>query len=717
MTSDPQTWSVHGFVNPVGMVPTFVIPLLTVPRSNYLFVQQIDADDRIASFQPIDLGSHDLVQVSSDQVVRVGARALWGFQTAIDSWHISDRDGLRSVVEQVDLSNLPLLELQCARFLGLDPLPAIARSYAFLCDHSERTAGVWRNLAIVAPQVQAELARLLPARSPLTADLQSLFVTSDQDRLSVHLSPRLMRAIGGESDWRAHREALAPLFEALRVRDVSLVERDPDPAPQSAAMTRSRVKLVATEGTALNIAAVAAKLAHIDLLRVEDLLDRNGRLVRHVPLDKQTLVLLVAEDNERSLALADRLAKRLVGRHAQVGAIVLRSAGSGTHRPRSANPELLEKRFEALARSAHWLTVIGGGSLSASLIMKWLPRAIAEAAARQEGGPLLDLLFRIRRTPKLAVVGSASATGFAAGASAAAAAFGSLAAGAMKLAEIQALAVFVFRGANSSSDSLDQVREIVTDRTPEAEIGAMEVIRPGLKAEVRVLLIARGLLGVDETWRGSKHLREFEANGWLYGHHLPEVDVLDVYIHKGGAQYVLRSELERPVDTRADADRIIASTPMYRGPVVLLLAEQPTEDIRRYLMTAGIVSVAKGHVEDLDVYGDLPIGAMRDELLLLPRDEACRRLRYFIRDLVWAELSSEDAVHANAGWLYESYPEHVVIERTDLYRISSDKTLFFRGHASAIRPDEQQDQRAAVRFAFWLTLDDRGARVTRIEPA
>lgn len=65
--------------------------------------------------------------------------------------------------------------------------------------------------------------------------------------------------------------------------------------------------------------------------------------------------------------------------------------------------------------------------------------------------------------------------------------------------------------------------------------------------------------------------------------------------------------------------------------------------------------------------------------------------------------------------LNDSYPQQLRIEAIELYRISADKTLFFRGQVLAT-PLADHGAELPLRFSFWMTMDELGIRVTRIEP-
>lgn len=733
MSGAPERCALHGFVNPVALVPAFVVPVFTSERSNRLFVQQIDPDDRIAAFHALDLGEHELRRCNDSRTVEVGAPALWAFQHDDERCVIEPRYRLGQEIEAVDLTALPVLGLQVARFLGRDVVPAIGRCYRHLAALSAATAQAWRDLVILTPELRRSLGQLLSGLPVAQRDIASLLASVQGDRLDLHMTARLIEALGGEALVQEAVRGHAGLFAELEVARLSIretAERDVGAQQDRPIRPHPKISLIAIGSIAGNVASSAAKSAGIKFIPGDRVFTDEGKLRPSVGAEAGAFFVVVAEEDDKSISSTLRLIQSLVGRHSHAGAIIIRKTNSrsGEGEDRSLD---LEERFEELARSSHWLAFVGGAALlrggrvgpvrgaeplntSPSNLLKWGMNAMAAAVASPEGRSLLELLFKKRRTPKLAAIGSGASSASRAASIAAEAAFISLAKARPHLDRPSALGVAIFRGAKTPDTVAADVAEIVRQRAPGVETSMIEVVRPGLGATVRVVLLGRGNIGLEESWRGPSHLVEFEDKGWRYGHHLPEIDVLDVLISKGEAEFALRSELEREVLSFADADEIIGSTPMYRGPVALLLNTKPAAEVVRYLLTAGIFCVVRGEVEALESYGPRPFAAMRDELLTLTRPEACHHLRFVIRDLVWVELSIDRRriFSVDAAWLDESYPDQVQVDVLELYRITDSKTLFFRGHCTATPYAEQKGN--SVELSFWLTMDDEGIRVTRM---
>jgi hypothetical protein len=105
-------------------VPSFVVPVLVDrPGSNLPLIQQIDTDNRIASFFEMDVGNNYEDTSSFKFEFNVGDKAVWGFRSMTGEITFSDFVTLKEELEDrlfaSEFVNFPLIESQIAKFCDL----------------------------------------------------------------------------------------------------------------------------------------------------------------------------------------------------------------------------------------------------------------------------------------------------------------------------------------------------------------------------------------------------------------------------------------------------------------------------------------------------------------------------------------------------------------------------------------------------------------------
>src|ERR1700733_14384487 len=160
--------SLHGFLIVAKDVPSFSIPvLIDRPGSNLPLIQQIDADDRIASFFEVDVGNN-YEDAPFKFELEVGDKALWAFRSLNGEIIFGDVASLKiemtSRLFANEFTNFPLIESQIAKFCELSSsyASALAKSIEMMQSRSKLAAAIWRDCSVLLPLAKRDMAQALP---------------------------------------------------------------------------------------------------------------------------------------------------------------------------------------------------------------------------------------------------------------------------------------------------------------------------------------------------------------------------------------------------------------------------------------------------------------------------------------------------------------------------------------------------------------------------
>lgn len=745
--------TLHGFINPVDLTPAFVLPVfLGEGGGNHLLVQIVDQDGCVQGFTPVDTGVYVLNRAVDAVRVEVGHPALWGFQWDDAHWLIADGNRLRKeLADQPASPDIPpLLQLGIARFLCRDTDVADLSRKAFehLAIHSPHSAALWRDLVVLLPAARQALKTALPPTATVCRALDDVLLSCDDALLRVEVPEAILAAFTQDKDRLiAALEPARRLATAFDVARIEILERSDVRAtrskPEMDAHLRPLVTLVPLSQIGFSLALAAGKHRRLRILEPAKLMTKDGsRLSPSADARAGDIFILLLADRADELEDAEHIARSLVGRGCFAVAILARSYDSTAPSSPPINQITPERRFNALARATRWLMIVGGPQTSGpsllplvtgaepsrnspTLIGKWVIRAILAAAQDPTAGyQVLHLLHRRSRGPKFAIAGVGSAAGPTATPTAVEAAYASASASLLDPAKARYVAVVLLRGPRAEADAkqhcLNEVRRRVSSNT---EVNIHEVVLPTYKNRVRVVLLARGFPGASISWTPPAYLGQFRDYGWSYQELETEIWGLDLVIWQGTAEFGVRVELDRGPITDKDVGEIATETPMYRGPVVLLLEHLPEAKVRNRLLTHGIICASVGRIDLLGRLATQPYRTILSRLLRArPSDilqGAASLIRDFLMSLLWQEEPGAtvwdrpgpegDDSYEVPQWLTETELQDGRLSQFQIDQRGPGRVIYFSG-VLHLRPREAV-RVAPVNFGFKLALDDQGLRL------
>ncbi|WP_141400359.1 hypothetical protein [Magnetospirillum sp. 15-1] len=133
--------------NPTKTSPAFVFPAFVFAGANTHYIQNLDADGNVESFEPLDVNHAELVSITDiSPVVKIGDPAIWAFQVGDGAFLIGEE---QEIVPQLDefLNNgafhgAPLTELEVVEFCKRADMvrPALQNSFSYMSRISEKAA-------------------------------------------------------------------------------------------------------------------------------------------------------------------------------------------------------------------------------------------------------------------------------------------------------------------------------------------------------------------------------------------------------------------------------------------------------------------------------------------------------------------------------------------------------------------------------------------------
>ena len=211
------------------MSPGFVLPVFVNRHGgNHLYVQEIASEDRIAHFEPINIGQHDVHQHDAGVERRAGEPALWAFQFSEAQCLIAERNALRPALEAVRDEVSPLLRLQMASLYDEEALPEhVATAHRSIAAIAPRSADLWRDLIILLPRIRRALLVAQNRRGgTLQAEVGNINIHTIDDQLYVETSRLLVESLGGEEAVRGLLSPFQALFTALGIKRIAIQERN-----------------------------------------------------------------------------------------------------------------------------------------------------------------------------------------------------------------------------------------------------------------------------------------------------------------------------------------------------------------------------------------------------------------------------------------------------------------------------------------------------------
>jgi len=733
----------QGILNPVDQAPAFVIPVFrSRGGGNALLAQRIDSGDLIAAFDTVEgEGARWLTTEACEACV--GSPALWAFQFDEDRVEVAQRARLAPQLLEAlpDFASLPLLCVQILEFCrSPDVGPAYAAAHAKLEALAPGSGDLWRDLEVLSPQVRRALYRGLPRPSAESVrDLYDVIVLGEGGALEVRIPSMLLERLDGQRGAAALLRPLRLTLRALSLGKLEIVALDRSlPRPEAAAsptLHQHVLTVVSLGSKAAGAIAGATRRPGVRTLQPALVLGENDRLRPELGAVAGELFLLVLDETPEWLSYGAKLIEALSGRGCLVDVVIVRASLPEQEQHLRRTRQDLELRYQRMAQKARWVSVVGGGQSlggnlkplvagaeptrnSPTLLMKRLIQALATApSAGAAGKEVMRVLHAKARGPKFAAVGTGAADGPEAAERAVRAAYASAERATPRPDGAREIALFVLHGPGAQADCVSVALGTARPLSGRAEVHAIGVPHRQLKSRVQVTLVARGFAQSGEDWLPPRHMTELSDAGWRWGHALPEVDVLEYYISREDAEFVLRRELDNKIDTPA-AERIIDETPMYRGPVALLLSADPAPEVQATLRRAGIFTLVEGRVREFDEVAAEPYRFMLDALLAAPPQEALRSLRVIARDITMREFwQDEPYVRLNdpddyvPDWLSASEPPEGVVEGLDLRRAKQERSLHVRGVLRLTPHPSKAGQ--PVAYQFWLVVDDAGLRLTR----
>jgi hypothetical protein len=722
-------------------MPAFVLPVFVQKGGdNALLAQAIGHNDAVEAFVPIEIGVFEVFQNIERIDVEIGQAALWGFQWSAVQARVATRKTLAHELTQASDTRgfFPHLQLAIARFAGQDELvaPLLREAFRHLVAYSPQSGAAWRDLVILLPAARAAIGQnLLLSDRGLVRSLGNIDLRCEDGRLHIAVPKNILAALGYDKERVVVALAsLRGMMDAFAIESVDVqqsAEQTLLPAPHAEPMPRP-VTLVPLGQIGAGLAVVAGKHAGLHVVDAAELLSDDRARPLHSEAHAGDIYVLLLADRAEEIERAERLATSLVGRGCLPAAILVRP------NPVTAiDPVAVEQRFERLARAARWLAMIGGPQTgdallppaegaepsrnSPSLLSKWLLRAILTLAQDvRAGGPALERLFKRGHGAKFAVIGVGAASQARAAVDAA---YTSASGSRLPLSEARSIVAVVLRGPAADPGIEQQCVDEVRGRSGAGtEITSFETVLPSLKRRIRVVLLARGFDPARIWWEGTRCLDAFRARKW--GHRSVEMQAgkLDFVIWKDEAEFGVRVETEaEPIDL-VNVAKIVADTPMYYGPVVLLLRQLPDMATRTRLLTSGIIAIGAERMDLLDKLSRQPCRTMVSRLLRARPADTIQGMQVFLRDhlmrlfwrsepdvAVWDASSDENEPFEIPGWLEEIEPFEGQLAPLLLDAKGPGRALHFSGQLR-VTPHESKGI-DGLAFSFKATLDDLGLRL------
>lgn len=183
--------NLHGFLVVAKDVPSFAIPvLIDRPGSNLPLIQQIDINNRIASFFEVDVGNN-YEDTHFKFELNIGDEALWAFRLLWGDTICGNFDSLKAELADRlsanQFTNFPLIETQIAKFCELTSsyASALAKSYELIQRRSKLAAAIWRDCSVLLPLARKDLAQSLPKH--LSSELDNVRLVGSGNTILLEL--------------------------------------------------------------------------------------------------------------------------------------------------------------------------------------------------------------------------------------------------------------------------------------------------------------------------------------------------------------------------------------------------------------------------------------------------------------------------------------------------------------------------------------------------
>lgn len=716
-------------------MPLFVS---TTPN-NRLYVQHIGADDRIRSFETIDIGDVAIARHDGDLIRAVGDLALWAFKFEDGRCAIDMRAALRSTLTQHERRFSPLLRLQIGSLFEASDLAArMGDAHSYLGQIAPRSADLWRDLVILLPRIrQTAFTTLERPAAPIRAAIEAIDLVTHGDTVEISVPANLIEIAGGEAAFLHSLSPMRPIFAALGINHLNIQQRSFEaPAdPQATAPPPRGLTIVHCLRDPET--APARKLREVRHLEQPALVDEDGVLDRTKLPDPREIVLLLVEDQKEQVGAATLIAQALVGRSAMTAALILprvdEKEGSRFYRP-IRNTEAIS----TLARHCRWIAFssdvidhdddddcyepLGSNphfDRQVEDVARWTPHALRACLnAGTSGSAALQALSSATARFGNASVASAASRSKDAGETAATAALTASKRTRHPAASAQLILLVAFHNRALNADTRNEIERAARVCNPEAKIVIVEEHRDDMVKRVRVVTITTGYQHVArEAYTPPAKLMPLVRAGWKVGPAPYDARWQLNTISHGGTSYILRFEPDLIV-TDANVDEIIQATSLHHGGTALLVGDIADQSAVERLLSAGIFCGIARDRQSFDRFGHEPGLAMQLASKGLPRPAIAERLRHFARHYavggLWHLVPhwQRDSQAAYGRWKDGDYEVEPVLHQFEFYRIK-DGTWFFRG---IVQLDPVKEDVPALRYTFGLALRRNGVRLTRLKP-
>ncbi|MYZ47883.1 hypothetical protein [Propylenella binzhouense] len=716
------------------MPPGFVVPLFvnTAP-DNRLYVQQITQDDRIRSFEAIDIGDARVTPYDGGSIRAPGDLALWSFQFEDESCVVDIRPALRATLAKGESRFSPLLRLQIATLFEASDLAAhVGAAHRFLGQIAPRSADLWRDLVILLPRVRKTASGSLKhLDSRLHAAINAIDLETHGDTLRVTVPANLVENAGGESAFARSLSALKPIFAALGIVHLDIQQRSFE-APSGPLFRPSGLAIV--HCLRESEAAPARKLRGVRHLVQPDIVDSQGVLNRAKLPDPREIVFLLVEDEPEQLRAAALIAQATAGLSSMTAALIVpRIFGKG--RQQLHTPIRKTVQVSALGSHCRWVAFCGDVidydddgyeplgtnphfDRQISDVARWTPHALrACLRAGQTGVSALHALSNATSESKSASIASAASRGKDAGAVAATAALTASRRTEHPAARAKLIVLVAFHNRAISAQTRDEIEHAARAHNPEAKILVVEEHREDMLKRVRVVAFSTGSRRVArDTYTPPARFMPLVRAGWKVGPSPPRSPWQAHTIIHGGHSYPLRFEPQLVV-TEGNVDDIIRSTPMHHGEVALLVQTISDDPAVDRLLTSGIFCAEISSRQSFDRFGHHPGSAIRSAQAGLSRPLICERLSHLTRHFVLSALVDlmirwQVDGKTYTHWVASGNESEPTLEQFEMYRVTQDGTCFFKG---IIRLDAAETDVPKLRYAFGMALERTGVRLTRLK--
>lgn len=335
-----DTYSSYGAINPVGVLPGFVVPLfVSGTPDNRLYVQIISAGDRIGRFEPIDIGDAPIVRHDQPTVRALGDPALWAFQFEDGNCAIDERQSLRATVASQERNFSPLLRLQTAALFETDDFAArLSEAHLHLNTIAPRSADLWRDLVILLPRIRrAALAAVKRPTAQIRAAVDAIDILTRGETLTLAVPVNLIEDAGSELVFSQSLSPLQPVLDALGISRLDIQQRELK-APlesQTGVPKPSGLTIVHCLRDLKN--APARKLRDVLHLDRPDLVDDAGVLAPSMLPDSSELIFLLVEEHKEQVRAAKMIAQAATARNTRVAALIIprieEQDGKSSYRP------------------------------------------------------------------------------------------------------------------------------------------------------------------------------------------------------------------------------------------------------------------------------------------------------------------------------------------------------------------------------------------------